>query len=113
MKKKTIINLETLEPTDALTHDCIQYLESLGSKCTKLSEILESKDTVVYAAIDAAIKQVNQNATSNASKVQKFLILPRDFSLAHGELGPTLKLRRQIVNQLYNNEINSLYQVDN
>ena len=56
-----------------------------------------------------AVDKVNTKSQSNATKIQKFIILPRDFSLAHGELGPTLKLRRQIVNHIYLNEINELY----
>jgi long-chain-fatty-acid--CoA ligase ACSBG len=107
---KTIINLDTLAPTDDLMPECIEYLRSLGSKSTKLSEVLANRDEVVYKAIEQGIKRVNEKSTSNASKVQKFTILPRDFSLINGELGPTLKLRRQIVNQMYINEINQMYQ---
>jgi long-chain-fatty-acid--CoA ligase ACSBG len=107
---KTIINLDTLTPTDDLMPECIEYLKSLGSKSTKLSEVLATRDEVIYKAIEQGIKRINEKSTSNASKVQKFTILPRDFSLITGELGPTLKLRRQIVNQMYANEINQMYQ---
>jgi long-chain-fatty-acid--CoA ligase ACSBG len=107
---KTIINLDTLTPTDDLMPECIEYLKPLGSKSTKLSEVLANRDEVVYKAIEQGIKRINEKSTSNASKVQKFTILPRDFSLITGELGPTLKLRRQIVNQMYANEINQMYQ---
>lgn len=109
---KTVINLETMLPTDDLTHDCIEYLKSKGSKSTKLSEILSNNDEIVHNLIEAGIKKINSKAVSNAMKVQKFTILPRDFSLGNGELGPTLKLRRQIVNQIYLNEINKMYQTN-
>ena len=55
------------------------------------------------------IKKANEKSPSRAAKVQKFYILPRDFSLANGELGPTLKLRRPIVTKMYSQIIEDLY----
>jgi len=55
------------------------------------------------------IKKANLLAISRAAVVQKFEILPVDFSLANGELGPTLKLRRQIVAKKYEKYIADLY----
>jgi long-chain-fatty-acid--CoA ligase ACSBG len=102
--------MDTLEPLDTLTSDCIEFISSLGSNSKTLSEILQKKDSIVYNAIENGIKKANEKSTSNASKVQKFIILPRDFSLANGELGPTLKLRRPIVTKMYLPQIESLYQ---
>jgi len=102
--------VDTLEPLDSLTSDCIDFISSLGSHSRTLSEILQNNDQIVYNAIENGIKKANEKSTSNASKVQKFLVLPRDFSLANGELGPTLKLRRPIVTKMYLSQIEALYQ---
>ena len=123
--------MDTLEPLDDLTETCVNWIKSIGSKSTKVSDIINNKDSLVYKEIDKGkqynqlengvefvfilfefklgIKRVNEYSTSRASKVQKFAILPTDFSLFNGELGPTLKLRRLIVAQKYASYIDELY----
>ncbi len=39
-------------PTDDLMPECIDYLKTLGSRSTKLSEILNNHDDIVYKALD-------------------------------------------------------------
>lgn len=106
---KCNMNMDTLEPLDTLTDDAIKWLKSQNSKSTTVSGIIRSKDPVVYSQIEKALKRANEKSTSRAAKVQKFAILPRDFSLFHGELGPTLKLRRPIVTKMYASVIDELY----
>lgn len=57
------------------------------------------------------IDRANAEATSNAQRVQKFTILPSDFSVPGGELGPTLKLKRHYVLKKYDNQIRNMYNV--
>lgn len=82
-----IINTESGEPGDDLTAEAIEYCQKLGSKATKVSEIISSKDKAVYAAIQAAVSEVNKRAVSNAQKIQKWVVLEKDFSVGGGELG--------------------------
>mmetsp|Transcript_15007 Transcript_15007/g.37380 ORF Transcript_15007/g.37380 Transcript_15007/m.37380 type:complete len:895 (+) Transcript_15007:140-2824(+) len=63
-------------------------------------------------AIDAAIRRVNADpivCQNNAWKVQKFKILPRDFSVTTGELTATMKLKRDQVCEIWREEIENLY----
>ena len=44
-------------------------LHSIGSKCTTVSQVLESKDEAIYSDIQAGLDRANQRAISNAQKV--------------------------------------------
>jgi long-subunit acyl-CoA synthetase (AMP-forming) len=69
----------------------------------------ESRLVQLEFFIFQGMKRANAKAVSNAAKVQKFAVLPKDFSLAGGELGPTLKLKRSVVVQKYQSIIEDLY----
>ena len=81
------LNPDTGEPTDDLMPAAIDWCKAQGSESTKVSQILDNKDTVVLKAIQAGIDKANDRAVSRASKVQKWSLLPRDFSIPGGELG--------------------------
>ncbi|NXG00096.1 ACBG2 ligase, partial [Sakesphorus luctuosus] len=106
---KCNVDAETGEPEDDLTPEALEYCQKLGSKATKVSEVISSKDKDIYAAIQKGITAVNEGATSNAQKVQKWVLLEKDFSIFGGELGPTMKLRRPVVAQKYQAQIAELY----
>lgn len=117
-KRKYLTMLVTLKtemnrdgtPRDEFVLETILWLEGLGLKYTKLSEVLAAgPDTTVVKAIQEAIDRANKSSISNAQKVQKFAILPSDFSIPTGELGPTLKLKRNFVSEKYNHIIEKLY----
>eukprot|EP00039_Didymoeca_costata_P018185 m.332454 g.332454 ORF g.332454 m.332454 type:complete len:762 (+) comp16948_c0_seq1:162-2447(+) len=65
----------------------------------------------IKAIIDAITATNNEGSVcpSNASKIQKFTILPHDFSVDGGELTPTLKTKRSVVDKMYKDIIDRMY----
>lgn len=66
-------------------------------------------DEAIRKYIDAGIARANGRAASNAQRIGKFTVLERDFSIAGNELTPTLKLKRRIVADKYQAEIEQMY----
>jgi long-chain acyl-CoA synthetase len=58
--------------------------------------------------IDAEVKAKNAELASFET-VKKVAIIPQDFSIGAGELTPTLKLKRKVVTEKYQNIIEQLY----
>ncbi|KAL4712632.1 hypothetical protein ACJJTC_007929 [Scirpophaga incertulas] len=106
---KTKVDPNTGAALDELESETHKWVSSLGSKATTLSEISKTKDQAVYKAIEEGIMRANKKAISNAQKIQKFSILPADLSLATGELGPTLKIKRNVVYEKYKDVIEDFY----
>jgi long-chain-fatty-acid--CoA ligase ACSBG len=91
-------------------------------------------DFQLIQAIQSGIDRTNARATSQAQKIQKWVVLPTDFSIPGGELGkfdhmrlseikmknwflsisisiagPTLKLKRSVVYEKYSETIADMY----
>jgi len=106
---KSEIDGESQIPSDELSRDAKDWCRSYGSNANCIADVIDGKDTLFLQHIQAGIERANQIAVSNCQKVQKWCILPRDFSIPGGELGPTLKLRRPIVSNMYKNTIETFY----
>ncbi|XP_023674250.1 long-chain-fatty-acid--CoA ligase ACSBG2-like isoform X2 [Paramormyrops kingsleyae] len=106
---KCQMNMETGAPEDELTPDALDLCQKLGSPATRVSEIAGGRDRAVNAAIQEAINSANEHATSNAQRIQKWVVLEHDFSIPGGELGPTMKLKRPEVLKMYKEQIENFY----
>ncbi len=68
-----------------------------------------AKDPKVYALIDEHVQKLNTQL-ERWETIKKFIILPRDLTIEDGELTPSMKVRRRIVEQKYMAELDGLYQ---
>ena len=62
--------------------------------------------------VDAIQKQVDE-ANSQVAQVQqikKFVVLEKEWTDSSGELTPTLKLKRNVIAEMYSDEIESMYE---
>ena len=62
----------------------------------------------VREIFQAGVDAVN-TSLSNVERIKKFTILPQDLSLDGGELTPTLKVKRKVVNEKYAEQIEGIY----
>jgi long-subunit acyl-CoA synthetase (AMP-forming) len=62
----------------------------------------------VHAELQRVIDEVNETL-ARVEQVKKFTVLPRQFGIDTGELTPTLKVKRKIVNQNFAAEIEAMY----
>merc|ERR1711920_50300 len=73
------------------------------------------KDAKWIQTITDAISKTNTNGKvvpNNAFKIQKFMILPHNFSEEGGELTPTKKLKRAVAEKKYGKQIEHMYNTE-
>ena len=62
----------------------------------------------MQALYHGIVEQLN-NGLAQFEKLKKTLVISDEFSVASGELTPSLKLRRRAVEQKYRDQIEALY----
>jgi long-chain acyl-CoA synthetase len=65
-------------------------------------------DAGINEAVEKAVEAVNADR-SRFEQIKRFRILPRDFSIEHDEVTPTLKLRRKVILEHFADDIEALY----
>ncbi|XP_019848922.1 PREDICTED: long-chain-fatty-acid--CoA ligase ACSBG2-like [Amphimedon queenslandica] len=102
---------ESNNPTDELDPIAKGILHDIGSESTTVSEVLT--DPLVKQYIQQGIDKVNEEAISRAARIQKFTILPVDFSINGGEYTATLKVKRRVIIEKYHEHITHMYSTAN
>jgi long-chain acyl-CoA synthetase len=67
-----------------------------------------ARSNAVREEVDQAVAAANE-AVSRAESIRRSTILERDFTIEHGELTPTLKVRRMVVVEHFGEAIDGLY----
>jgi len=111
---KAVPDPVTLEMTDQMDAAAWEWCRTQGCTPTSVSDLIVNRDKYegVWDGVMEALNRVNKSSSSKAAKVRKFVLLPEDFSIAGGELGPTLKVKRFQVEKKYSKEIQEMYSTD-
>ena len=67
-----------------------------------------SKDQSVIDAIQKQVDEANSQV-AQVQQIKKFVVLEKEWTDSSGELTPTLKLKRNVIAEMYNDEIESMY----
>ncbi len=82
------------------------HAKQLGIKWQHRNELLEHAE--IKSLIQARLKQVQANL-ARFEQVKQFTLLPREFCMKQGELTPTLKLRRAVIESRFAEQISAMY----
>ncbi|HEI6851516.1 long-chain fatty acid--CoA ligase [Yersinia enterocolitica] len=101
---------DTRKFVSALIVPCFESLEeyahSINLKYHDRLELL--RHSHIVSLFEQRLKDM-QKELAKFEQVKRFTLLPQAFTMETGELTPTLKLRRKIILQRYQNEIDSMY----
>jgi len=88
-------------------------MDGLPKLCNQLGiAVLNAVGAVQNQSIIARFQQYVDKVNADLASfetIKYFRILPNDFSVETGELTPTLKMKRQVINQKYKDIIDSMY----
>jgi long-chain acyl-CoA synthetase len=91
-----------------LTLDAIEIERWAGEQGITGDLATVVRDPRVVELVQGIVDEVNESR-SRFEQVKRFALLPRDFTMAEGELTPTLKLRRRACVEHFQAEVEELY----
>ncbi|EHN73269.1 long-chain fatty-acid CoA ligase [Streptomyces coelicoflavus ZG0656] len=84
-----------------------EWAKENGLEGRPYAEIVAAPATVEM--VDGYVKQLNEGL-QRWQTIKKFRLLPRDLDVEHGEITPSLKLKRPVVEREYKNLIEEMYE---
>lgn len=83
-----------------------QYADENKISYQQVEDLTKTKE--IYSLMDKELAKL-QKGQANYERVRKFVILDKPFSIETGEITPTMKVKRKIVEERYSNLINEMY----
>ena len=96
-----------LDGATEVPKDPAEQLAKLAELGHDLSEYT-AVGSATYNELEGAVGDLNQRFSS-PEQIKKFTVLPRDLNVDHGELTPTLKIRRKQIRENWAAEIEAMY----
>ncbi|ANP54971.1 long-chain acyl-CoA synthetase [Streptomyces griseochromogenes] len=84
----------------------VQWAKENGLEGKSYAEIVAAPQTVEM--VDGYVRQLNEGL-QRWQTIKKFRLLPRDLDVEHGEITPSLKLKRPVVEREYRHLIDEMY----
>jgi long-chain acyl-CoA synthetase len=103
---ETALQTNPLIATVVVIGDQRPFLSALVSIDPEAAEGMS--DDEIQASVQAAVDEVNA-ASARVRQLKKFAILEEPLSIEHGELTPTLKVKRTVVRDHFSAEIEAMY----
>lgn len=100
-RRKYLTALITLEPEDTEN-----WARSRNIQYNNFAELSQNKELREY--LTERIEEMNQGL-ARFETIKRFAVLERDFSQEHGEITPTLKVRRKVVTETYRHLLEAMY----
>jgi long-chain acyl-CoA synthetase len=100
-QKKYVVALITLDPGFLKN-----FAEEKGLVFKDLSEL--SQHPQVLQTVRLGVAEINSRL-ANFETIKRFSVLPDDFTVQGGELTPSLKVKRKILDQKFRKQIDALY----
>ncbi|MCG3884545.1 AMP-binding protein [Photobacterium leiognathi] len=94
----------------ALVVPCYEAIEDLAKELNiKYQDRIELiKNAEVCSVIEKRIAEI-QKDLAKFEQVKKFALLPKEFTMKSGELTPTQKFKRKVIQENYREEIDNMY----
>ncbi len=108
--EQIVVIADTKKFVSALIVPCYETLEEYSKELNiKYHDRMELiKHSHIVEMFEKRISEL-QKELAKFEQVKKFTLLGKSFSMDDGEMTPTQKLRRKVINSRYKNEIDSMY----